>query len=141
MTILRTRSIVVGAALTATLALAGGGAFAAGAFDSGARPIAVAVAATDCSALLAQNHVNLPPAMQTALATASSDSNSLPGCALQVGGSAPDLRTEIHSELSSDCWALLQRDKVKLPAAAQTALAVASADPNSHPGCAIMVGP
>ena len=40
-----------------------------------------------------------------------------------------------------DCWALLQRDKVKLPAAAQTALGVASADPNSHPGCAIMVGP
>jgi len=73
--------------------------------------------------------------MQTALADAKSDPNSQPGCALE--GTEPGLGEDTAT--TSDCWSLLERDKGTLPPAAQTALAIASADPNSHPGCAIQV--
>ena len=87
--------------------------------------------------MLQANASKLPSAMQTALADAKSDPNSQPGCALEGTENGPGEGTAN----TGDCWALLERDKGKLPAAGQTALAVASADPNSHPGCMIIVGP
>lgn len=57
-----------------------------------------------------------------------------------TSGTSPT-RSAAGESATPDCWALLERDKDKLPAAAQTALAVASADPNSHSGCMIFVRP
>src|SRR6185437_4083387 len=125
-----TRSIILGTTLAAALSVGAAVAFAVGAFDSDGPHPDAAVASSDCWSLLAGNQSKLPAAMQTALATAKSDPNGQPGCALQVGGSASGEGTVA----TGDCWALLRQDQPKLPPPMQTAVAEARSSPNSQPG-------